>query len=336
MKRTIWKAGVAVVAALLFQVSFEARAADRVTFQLGWVPSGRDLAFFAAKGQGFYRNKGLDVNLVRGYGGADAIQKAATKVVEFAFGDVAQNILGRSKREANVKQLFMYHAKAMYAITTLEGLGIRTPKDLEGKKLGGPPGDATWAVFPALAAANGLDRSTITIVHMDPAATVPSLLSGRVQGIGAWVYQFPIVKKAAAKQGKKPYLIAFSKWGVDIYNIGVVAHDDTINQRPDLARRFVEATALGAKYAIENPEKAIEDFARITPEMDKEVNLEMWRITAEYMVTPEALQNGLGYMAEAKWNKTREIVASAYKISSPPPVSELYTNRFVTKVIPKR
>lgn len=336
MGKTVWKVGLMMLAGLLLQFDSPTWAADRVTFQLGWVPSGRDLAFFSAKGQGYYQQKGLDVTLVRGFGGADAIKKASTKAVEFSFGDVSQNILGRARGEAPVKQLFMYHAKAMYAITTLKGLGIETPKDLEGKKLGGPPGDATWAILPALAAANGVDISKITIVHMDPAATVPSLLSGRVQGIGSWVYQLPIVRKSAAKQGKEPMLLAFAKWGVDIYNIGVVAHDDTINQRPELVRRFIEATALGAKYAIENPEKAIDDFAKQIPELDKEANLEMWRITAEYMVTPEALQNGLGYMTEQKWRKTVDIVAKGYKIASLPPVSELYTNQFVTKVIPKR
>ncbi|MEE8110840.1 MAG: ABC transporter substrate-binding protein, partial [bacterium] len=50
-------------------------AAEKITFSLGWVPNGRDAAFFTAKGEGFYREAGLDVNIIRGYGGADVVQK---------------------------------------------------------------------------------------------------------------------------------------------------------------------------------------------------------------------------------------------------------------------
>lgn len=340
MARAYLRAGFLLFAAAgllaggLFWPPSPTAAQEKITFQLGWIASGRDTAFFTAKGRGYYKEKGLDVTLVRGWGGADAVKKVGAKAVPFAFGDVAANIVGRAKEGAKVKQLFMYHAKATYAIHSLKGYGIEKPKDLEGKKLGGPPGDATWAVLPALAAANNVDLKKVEIVHMTPEAGVPSLLAGRVHGIGMWTYQTPILEEKAIKEGKEVYVLAFAKWGVDVYNIGVVAHDETIAKRPDLVRGFVEATAQGAKWAVENPDQAIEYYHQDHREQSKDINLKMWKLTVDYMVTPEAMKNGLGWMGEEKWRYTVDVIAKAYQIPSPPPLKDLYTNEFLPKLIP--
>ncbi|MBI2880410.1 MAG: ABC transporter substrate-binding protein [Candidatus Tectomicrobia bacterium] len=318
---------------LLF-FSFSAHAAEKVTFQLGWVPIGRDVAFFTAKEKGFYRQKGLDVTIVRGYGGADAVKKVATKAVQFSFGDVPQSIIVRSKGEANVKQLFMYHAKSAYAIHTLKGYGVRTPKDLEGKKLGGPSGSGTFALLPVFAAANGFDLKKVEIVHMSPEATVPSLLAGRVQGIDMYTISRPVLEEKAVKQGKEVDALAFAKWGVDIYNNGILARDDTIAEQPGLVRGFVEATSRGSKWAIENPEQATGHFLKAVPEASREVHLKMWKLTIELMLTPEAMESGLGYMSEKKWRYTRELIVKAFQLEKAPPLSDLYTNQFIPKTIP--
>lgn len=52
-----------------------ASAAKKVTCSLGWVMYGRGLGWLVARDKGYYKAEGLDVNSVRGFGGADTAEK---------------------------------------------------------------------------------------------------------------------------------------------------------------------------------------------------------------------------------------------------------------------
>ena len=341
MRRKFWSRIASVVASMALGVGLLIlsyplpSSAEKITFSLGWVPNGRDAAFFAAKAEGFYQEAGLNVTIIRGFGGAAVVQKVGAKAVEFGFGDVGRTIIGRAKGEVKVKQLLMYHAKTVYAIHTLKQTGIRTPKDLEGRRLGGPAGDSTWAVLPALAAANGVDLKKIKIEPMSPAATVPSLLAGKVDGISMFITSTPVLIRKARPLGKEVFVLRFVDWGVDMYNTGVIGHNDTLTQKPDLTRRFIRATAKGLKWAIENPEGAIAHFVKVSPEADKALHLDIWRRTMDSLLTPTMEREGLGHMSEKKWRYTRDLIVKAYKLSVSPPVAELYTNAFLPRLFAK-
>lgn len=310
-------------------------AQDKMTFSLAWVPQGRDAALFAAKEEGFYKEAGLDVTIIRGFGGADVVKKVGAKSVEFGMGDVGQTVIGRAAGEAKVKHLFMYHAKTVYAIQTLKDTRIRSPKELEGRRLGGAVGDSTWAVLPALAAANGVDLKKVKQVQMAPEATVPSLLAGQVDAIGMFTISTPILIRRARELGKEVFSIRFLDWGVDMYNTGLIGHDDTLAQKADLTRRFLHASTKGMKWAIENPEKAIDHFHKSFTEVDKALHLEIWHLTVDAFLTPNMEKNGLGHMTEEKWGYTRGLVVKAYNLSTSPPLNELYTNAFLPKLFAK-
>ena len=64
-----------LAAALLACASLASHAADKVIFQLDWVPGGDKSAIYAAVKQGFFAAEGLDVTLQSGRGSSDAITK---------------------------------------------------------------------------------------------------------------------------------------------------------------------------------------------------------------------------------------------------------------------
>ena len=70
-----------------------------------------------------------------------------------------------------------------FGVISLAETGIKTPKDLEGKKLAITAGDALTQLFPAFAGFNKLDTSKITLVQIDPAGKVVALLEKRVDAI---------------------------------------------------------------------------------------------------------------------------------------------------------
>jgi NitT/TauT family transport system substrate-binding protein len=46
-----------------------AGAQEKVTFNMSWLPQGSAIGPIVAQDRGFYKEAGLDVNIVRGYGG---------------------------------------------------------------------------------------------------------------------------------------------------------------------------------------------------------------------------------------------------------------------------
>ena len=93
----------------------------------------------------------------------------------FGLADSSSVVLTASKG-ADVKSVMSLLNSTPFAVVSLASSGIRTPKDLEGKRLAVSPGDPLGQLFQALAAVSKLDTSKITLVHGDPAAKVVSVL----------------------------------------------------------------------------------------------------------------------------------------------------------------
>jgi len=116
-------------------------AAEKVTLKLNWVPGGDHCFYYVAKEKGFYREKGLEVNIERGQGSGDTLKRVELNTVDVGLADTGTLVVARSKG-AKVKVIGMIYSKSPNGIKTWKGSGITKPKDLEGHKVGVPPGDA--------------------------------------------------------------------------------------------------------------------------------------------------------------------------------------------------
>src|SRR5690606_30161601 len=87
--------------------------------------------------------------------------------------------------DGQVKAVMMGYDIAPFGVYALKSSGIKTPKDLEGKKLGAPVFDASFKLFPAYAAQVGIDRSKITHINLQPPLREPSLKNpdGQVKAV---------------------------------------------------------------------------------------------------------------------------------------------------------
>src|SRR5919106_707941 len=162
-----------IVVALLF--TSVAWAQDKVSFRMNWYLGGLHVPFYYGKDRGFYAVEGIDVTLNEGRGSANTVQVVAAGSDTFGLADSSSVILTASKG-ADVKSVMSLLNSTGFAVISLASAGIRTPKDLEGKRLAVSPGDPLGQLFRALAAVNKLDMSKISLVQVDPAAKVVAVL----------------------------------------------------------------------------------------------------------------------------------------------------------------
>src|SRR5258708_20114088 len=71
--------------------------------------------------------------------------------------------------------LFVMHDASSASILTLKSTGITTPKDLIGKRLASPIGDASRRLFPVLAKAAGFDAAPVNWQNISPELSEPML-----------------------------------------------------------------------------------------------------------------------------------------------------------------
>jgi NitT/TauT family transport system substrate-binding protein len=218
----------------------------------------------------------------------------------------------------------------------LEKQGIRKPKDLEGKSIGGPKGAGARELFPAFAAINNIDASKVTFVDMTPDAMVPAVVSGRVQCASNFITERPNYAKAAAQVGQKVSGIVYSEWGLDLHANSIVATDKMIQEKPDVIRRFLQATVRGWLAGIERPDEAARMFVKNYPEASLELVREHWQIAVEHMLTPAALESGLGWIDPAKKKRTIDVYTKYIALPREVSVDEVMTNQFNPKIVPPK
>jgi NitT/TauT family transport system substrate-binding protein len=315
----------AAVAGLLLTAA-AAFAAEKVSVVMDAGFNGRHAYYFVAIEKGYYEAVGLEVQVVRGQGSADAIKQVAAGNAQFGFADAGSVVLARANEQVPVKLLAVIYARPPHAIYALKDSGIAKPKDLEGRKIANPAGGAIPKMFPAYARAAGIDAARVTWV-VAPSESLPSLLTvGRVDAVGQFTVGEPLLRKQAAP--KALVELSYADAGLDFYSNGLIAADSTIANAPDLARRFVAATLRGLQAAIADPQGA----ARILNKYHREVEVDVAAGEVEKVralaVVPQAT---LGAIDAGRVRRTIELVSGAFDLKKPVTPQEVFVPDMVAR-----
>ena len=144
-------------ALLAVLTSSGAHALDKVTYQLGWIPTGEYAPYFAGVEKGFYKDEGIELVMSRGFGSGDTVKKVAGGGAMLGEADISTVMLAAIREKAPVKCLMSEYTQSPHSIFVLESSGIKSVKDLAGKKIATSPGNSHQVYFPLLARLEGID-----------------------------------------------------------------------------------------------------------------------------------------------------------------------------------
>jgi NitT/TauT family transport system substrate-binding protein len=316
------------LAALLFvlglAIAGPAGAADDVSVALDWIVNGTHAGFFAALDKGWYRDEGLNVTLGRGFGSGDTVKRVGTKNVMFGVNDTGAMVAGRSRENIPVKALYMIYGQAALGLLYLEESGIKTPRDLEGRKVARSASGASVVMFPGFIAANNLDRGKIEELVVDGATFLPMLLARRVDAVLEQSLHLGRFQAQARKQGLTVKPMRFADFGLVAYGNTISVHDDTVREKPDLIRRFLRATDKGFKWAFEHKADAVAIIRKNNPEVQLDWGVEELEGVEAIAWSPEAKQHGLGWIDRERMAATIETVTTALKLPRKAAVEEVF------------
>jgi NitT/TauT family transport system substrate-binding protein len=287
---------------------------------------------YAARRQGFWSKRGLDVRITRGFGSGEAAKNVGLKRYEYGQADIGAMIKA-SAAGLPLVSIAMVNQRSPVIILSLKGSGITKPKDLEGKRLGGASAGAANNLWPAFARVNGIDTSKVRMVSLQPGLNIQALRNKDVDAV-ATVYQSSV---PYLLPDNIPYnIIFFSSYGLDIYSLTFITQADRLKDTPQQIAAFVGGAMEGLKFAYLQPDKALEDFVEAIPEAgkterDRRITMASLLVNTAEGLTEDVRQNGLGWHDEAKVKRTLEI-SDYLKLPKTPSPDTLYTNQFVGNV----
>jgi NitT/TauT family transport system substrate-binding protein len=312
----------------------EAQAPQKVVFALNWFAVGDHAAYWVALDKGYYRARGLEVELQNSKGSGDSIAKVDTGRADIGLAD-AVVVIPRIAQGAKIRIVGAVFDLTPLNIWTRKDTGITRPKDLEGKTLAAPPGDAQRQLFPAFARVHGIDEAKVTWLNIEPAAKFVALSEKRADAVPDYTTGQPFWEKAVGKDNL--VRMPWSEHGFDTYSMSIMASEKTLGERPRVLRDFLAASYQGWRDVMDNPKAALEIFKKRVPDIDLALIEPNMMLGLELMRTERYARNGIGWVERAKMCRTVEVINS-YMPNMPRKVGcdEVFTNDFLPRIEPPR
>jgi putative hydroxymethylpyrimidine transport system substrate-binding protein len=314
IRRTI--AAIAVIALLGIAACGEkdepagGGAADRLTLMLDYFPNADHAGIYAAQASGAFRQAGLDVDVKTPSDPAAPLKLLAAGKVDVAISYEPEVLLARD-RGLDVVSIGAVVQKPLTSIMSLASKRIRTPEDLEGKRVGTAGIPYQSAYLRTILDRAGVDAGSVREVSVG-FNLVPAMLSKKVDAtLGAfWNYE----GVQLAREGKHPRIIRMEQAGVPVYDeLVLVARRDALSgERREELHRLLVALGRGHRSAREDPEAAVDALVRAAPDLDKGLQLASLQATLPVMFPPEGRpwgwQDPAAWRAYAAWMKARGLL----------------------------
>src|SRR5437868_172924 len=268
--------------ALTAAVAFSASAAVPATAQttklklvLNWKYQGPQGMFFIADDKGYFKEEGLEVTLDQGNGSGAAVPLVANGTYDAAFGDVNALIeLAAKKPDDAPIAVYVMFNQPPFTVAVKAGSPIKTPKDFEGKTLGGAANDGALKLFPALCELTKIDCTKVKMTNMQPNLREQMLMQGQVDGVFGYVNTIRFsAKLSGIDPDKQLRFIKYDQYGMDLYSNAIIVSRKFLKEHPEAVKAFLAALNHSIKDAMADPNAAIEAVAGreplIKPELER-------------------------------------------------------------------
>ena len=300
---------------------------ESISFVLDWTPNTNHTGIYVAIANGYYEEAGLDVKILNPpEAGAPAF--VASGKAQFGVDFQESHGIGLSLPEPlplTAVAAIISHNNS--GIISLKERGINDFNELEGKVYGSWGVPAELAILEQTMADAGRDFSKLKVVEAPAAEPIQMIASGLVDAV--WVYENVDVIEADILGVEYNFLrFADTSPVLDYYTPIIIANDDFLKDHPESAKKFMQATAAGYNFAIENAGEAAEILLEAVPELKAELIYKSQELLA---LTYAAEGGQWGAFDESRWNAFYDWMYGKGIIPSPLE-SKGFTNDFLEQV----
>ncbi|NEU95829.1 ABC transporter substrate-binding protein [Bradyrhizobium uaiense] len=295
-------------------IAAPALAADKVIFQLDWLPGGDKAPIYVCIHDGFCRDAGLDVTIASGRGSTDAISRLAAGSADVGVADIGALLAAKANENVKVTAIFSEFNKGPHALYVIKSGRIGSMADLKGKTIATSPFTSSNFYLPLVLKDKGVESSDVKLIKAEPGSLGPMLMAGNVDGIVAWMTDLTRYRNQGKEAGKEIVVLPWSAAGLELYSASLIANDDFLAKRPEVAKRFVEAYKMSIEFAKAEPAKAAAAVKAIVAEISTEDVEGSLNDTLPLIFNEVTDKDGLGVFEPARLAETWRRVSAAQSI----------------------
>ena len=307
----------------------------KVTFTTSWIPEGPNLFAYIARDKGFWKKHGLDVSVARGSGSGAAAQAVSAGTFDFGMAATPTVIIQAAKK-LPITCIGQINYDALMGVGVLANSPIRTPKDLEGKKLGASVSSGEYPFMPLFAEKAGFDLAKVQIVQVDGKVRERTLVEKQVDAVSAFATS---TVPSLAPLGTDVRFMLFSAAGIEFYGQSLTTQPARLEKDRALCEAFVQGAMEAIRFTLTNFDESIDIFLKANSEVaisstGKEYSRIGLGLTNLTNLVPEVKQHGIGYSDPAKVATMADMVVkyAAGEGAVKPDVGALFTNAFAGKI----
>lgn len=303
-------------------------AAEDVTVILDYVANTNHTGLYVALDQGYYAEEGLNVSIIEPTEGATATLVAVGKG-DFGVSyqeDVTMALASADPLPIRAIAAVIQHNTSGFA--TYAGKGIASPADFEGKTYAGWGGPGEEAVLRAVMKQEGADFSKLNMVISDGSGFAALQKQADIMwffegwdNVKCRMADFPIDYMELRRLDSR----------LDYYTPVLITGERMIEEKPEVVRAFLAATARGYAFAESNPERSAAILQTYAPDYDLEMlTLSQTYLSAKYSEDAQRW----GEMKDEVWDGYTGLLVEYGVIDRAVPAGECYTNAFLPEAQP--
>jgi NitT/TauT family transport system substrate-binding protein len=304
------------VAAMALAAALPVRAQQetQIKFQLDWRFEGPAALFLVPAAKGYFKAERLNVTIDAGNGSGDTVSRVASGAYDMGFADMAALMEFRANSPTAPNKpvaVMMVYNNTPAAVIALKKSGIRTPKDLEGKRLGAPVSDAGRRAWPIFARANKIEQVAWT--SMDPPLRETMLLRGDVDAITGFSFTSLVNLEAQGTKTDDVVTLGYAQHGVKLYGNAVIASEEFAKKNPEAVKAFLRAFSKGVRDVIADPRAAVAAVKQRERLVNEAIELRRLQLAIDQSIfTPDAKADGFGDVNGARLALMASQVSDAF------------------------
>jgi ABC-type nitrate/sulfonate/bicarbonate transport system substrate-binding protein len=280
-----------------------------VTYTLSWLPTGANAFVYMARQLGYWKKRGIEVEISRGHGSVASIQAVSQRRFDIGNAGVGVAVLSVIKG-LDLRFINTVSYDSGTGIIVPEKSGITAPAQLAGHTIGATAAGSDTPFLPTYFNRVGLKEGSVTTVYLDAQIIEQAVMSGKVDTMVA-IATSSVPKFVAAKMPIRFFPMADQ--GVKIYGGNTFANGAYVRENQSLVADFSEGLMEGLKFALLNPTETVDRFLKEQEEIAMGPNGRLFTelglgIGNVQTIAPEAQQHSLGYTDLAALDRQAHLI----------------------------
>ena len=246
-------------------------ALTNVTLMLDWTPNTNHTGLYVALEKGWYEEAGLNVEIIIP-GESDVHQVVGAGSADFGVSYQEGMTFARVE-EVPVVSIAAVIQNNTSGFASRSSAGIQTPADLAGKRYGSFSSPIEYPTIDLLMQCGDGEGTAADVEFIDIGWADFLSVTEADQVDFAWIY-YGWGGIHAELQGVELDVIMLKDYLdciPDYYTPVLMTSEAMITENPETVQAFMEASAKGYEFAIENPTEAADILLATNPDLDAEL-----------------------------------------------------------------